>query len=250
MSHRDQLRRELLEAARRRAETQRQAEQTPGSDRAGPQARRIGAWLAAAAAVVGAALVGAGAFGTTPVAASVFDINEDDDYVIIDVIGKVSDPQEAAAELEAAGIIVEMVGRPAAPSLVGDIVAVQAPEGSLPDIADDGIRVEGVRLPAKHRAVRVEYGREARNDERYEASEPPPGCSGLAGERLTRSMATFLTRAHGPRIRWDILDLGETDVALDAIVGDVRIATILPLSPAETLVVVTTGDEAPDAVRC
>lgn len=231
--HRTLLREELVAAAARRA---RPAQPAPARHK-----RRWPPALVAAAITVVVVLGTAVIAGTPrPASADTFRVAIRDGEVVVTVEGLVEDPDDAEAELRAAGLDATLSAQPAAPSLNGVVVATTSTFGPL-DSESDGTRILAFRIPAdERRPFTIEYGRAARPGETYVATEPVPACDHYAGKPLGDAVVAEIARRWGPDVSWQrqsggavtgvqAQDVGERDV----------VVTVVPLSPRSVLVRVT-----------
>lgn len=242
--HRDELRAELLEAAHRRTQ-----EGAPVRRRH-RRPWRVG--VAAAAATACVALVLGLAVDDVRPAAAAFDVHVVDDALVIQVIDSVRDPVAAAAELDRHGISVELVGVPASPSLVGDVVATTA-ESNAAEVEEERGRVTAIRIARDSPTqLTIRYGRPAATDESYEATESIPGCSRYSGQLVTDQLVEALGRRWGPELRWQqVGGTGLQQLDPSAIAPGARFVDILPLGPDEVMIIVTDASSpTPEGMTC
>jgi len=242
--HRTELRRELLAAAHR----------LDNADKVRPRQplRRVGVLAAAfALLVVATALVVTR--GPDPAAADVFSITVQDHDLVIEIVGAVDDAKAATAELDAEGIHAKLVPVPAAPSLVGEVVSAFSDFGEM-DNKNVGGRTTEIRIPVDAvGTLTIRYGREAKPDETYEATESVPDCrSAYAGRIVTDGIRRQLADAYGPEIRWqEFADGTPSNIDGDAVRPRAEIIDVLPIDPRTVLILVTDGaSNPPSGLTC
>jgi hypothetical protein len=246
--HRNELRRQLLDAAARRADAP-----TPTIGAGYATRRRWPPIVAVAAAITVVTAFAIGFLGADarPVAADTFEIQRDGEDLVIDVVGRVDNPADAALELRAVGQEVELIGVPAAPTIVGAIVSASA-EIAEPKVEVRDGRVESIRVRRDQPGLlTIRYGRHATSGEAFEATESIPNCHMFAGEAVTRERVRRIERAHGPRVRWQ--QVGADGVAAlrrSEIDDDAAFVDIFPLSGDTVMVIVTDGTPAPPGMTC
>ncbi|MDE0804607.1 MAG: hypothetical protein OSA99_14965 [Acidimicrobiales bacterium] len=238
--HRTELRRQLVEAAAR------------DNQRPGGRGRPPVLAVAVATTIAVAALAIMAVQQSRPAGAEVFEVRTDNQSLVINVVGKVEDPRDAATELRGHGLEVDVVGVPAAPWLVGEIVAVASDDGE-PAVEASGGLVRSVTVDASDPPkLTINYGREARGDEGYEATSSDPECADRAGSTLTDDAIASLRRTYGPRLRWQVADSQGIREAQEAeLLPLSTVVDIVPTSPVESIVIVTNGvNAAPPGMTC
>jgi hypothetical protein len=251
--HRSELRRQLLDAAARRARDAATTAPTPADGPGRATGRRWAPTVAVAVATALAIALAAGVLGTEarPAAADTFEIERDGEDLVIDVVGRVDDPDEAARELRAVGQEVVLIGVPAAPTMVGVVVSASA-EITEPRVEVRDGRVESIRVRRDQpHLLTIRYGRGATGGEAFEATESIPNCRSFAGEAITPERVQRIERAHGPQVRWQQVGAeGVGPVEESEIDDDATFLDILPLSGNTVMVVVTDGTPAPPGMAC
>lgn len=242
--HRDDLRRELVGAASQRREVQGLI---PAPVRS--QARII---AVAAAALLVVAVASVVASGSRPAAADTFRVEIDGEELVIEVVGRIDDPDAAAAELERNGLSVDLVGVPTPPSLVDVIVSVSFESVEANIDRQDG-RVRSVRIPRNvSESLTVRYGRAASQFEAFEATESVPDCGTYSGKLVTEALISEVRRAYGPQIRWQTVGPNGIEQQPDGrLPTGSRLVDLLPIGVGEVLAIVTDGDvPIPPGLAC
>lgn len=238
-SHQIELRRQLLEAARgRQHETLTRA---VGFRRARHVAPLV------VAGIVGVALLAARVISEAgPAEADTFTFSILGDELVITVIGVVDDPAAAAAELEQRGFDVRIKAVPAAPRYEGKVISASSDDASVRVDTSEGV-VDAIRMPVGQQAsLTINYGREASEGERYQATGSVMDCSAYAAQTVSPLLQRKLAERYGPTIRWQqVSGAGITDIRTEELGEEAMIVDIVPLSDSTVMVIVTDGKIAP-----
>lgn len=229
-SHRDQLREALVGAAGRQitARARRQ------------RITRAGGGAVVVLIIAIAVFIGLNAVDTEPALADTFEIQRTGDDVLIDVIGSVDDPDDARAELAAAGISATLEPRLAAPSLQGVVVAAET--FGLDSVTVDGTRVEQIRLDARQVELTIYYGAPAGPGEPHLATESVPNCTADYARHPALDILEQIRADYGPDLRVPrIITTGAQEVTADQPSADIVVA-VLPLSQDQAMVLVSQDD--------
>lgn len=221
---------QLAEAARRRYSEPRR-----------PKHPRL---LVAAAAVIAATALPVALIATSggnPAGAAPFEFIYDDNSVTVTVAEAVIDADEAVDQLEQLpGVDADIRYAPASPTLVNQLVAIQATPRPLRVDTVAG-RIVSFTVPTNYSGdLLLALGRPAEAGERYEAVGPHEECDRFVGADITDVEDDLAALAH--RIRWEVLDadghLLGTDPPSAGVVTD-----LVPVSDDELIVVISPGGD-------
>ncbi|MEM9563556.1 MAG: hypothetical protein AAGA93_13105 [Actinomycetota bacterium] len=182
-----------------------------------------------------------------PAGAEVFAITVLDSEVRLDVIEVVTDPTRVEAQLrDELGLDSSLVAVPAAPELVGTIVAAGSGGSIAPELrvvaADDGT-IERIVLPEGFNdGLLIEFGRTARPGETYVATTTAAICADLWGMGPTEASGALTARA--TTIRYELIDADNnvtTNAAADQVPRSYHLIDVTPLA-ADELVVTYAAD--------
>ncbi len=197
--------------------------------------------LASAAVVLLAGVLTSEVFLARPAGAEVFAITVLDSEVRLDVIDVVTDPTHVEAQLrDELGLESSLVAVPAAPELVGSIVAAGSDGTMAPELmaaASDG-SIERIIVPKGFDgSLLIEFGRSARPGETYVATTTATICAELWG--LSPTQAGGAVTALAATIRYELVDSANivtTDATADQVPDSYHLIDVTPVGADEFVV--------------